>query len=358
MNKTAKKVFAVFTAVLLAFALVLPTSVFASEEQKLIPGGMAFGVKFFTEGAVVLGTTGVETSKGIVSPAKDAGLKTGDIITTAGGKEFKSANDLTQLIAGCGGKPITLGFVRDGKEQTLNITPAKELRSGNYQIGVFVRDSTAGIGTVTYIDPESLDFGGLGHGIYDSETGVLLPLGRGAVVDVNITKVIKSEKNNPGQLQGLFGNIAEGELYENCEQGVFGSFNLIPKNAGNAIPVASRDEIKKGKATILTTLSGSDIKEYEIEIEEIFDKSAATKNFLIRVTDKELLAKTGGIVQGMSGSPIIQNGKLVGAVTHVLVNDPIHGYGICIENMIEAQKNSDRGKLPLSFILFCGIMKI
>ncbi len=336
MNRTAKRFFAALAAVLIAFTLVLPASVSAKEELELIPGGMAFGVKFFTDGAIVLGTTGVETPSGVVSPAKDAGLQTGDVIIQAGGEKFKSATELTELIAGCGGKPISIGFIREGKEQTVNVNPAKELRSGNYQIGVFVRDSTAGIGTVTYIDPETLNFGGLGHGIYDSETGILLPLGRGAVVDVDITKVIKSEKNNPGQLQGIFGSIAEGELFENCEQGVFGSFNILPDGAVDAIPVGSRDELKKGKATILTTLSGSDIKEYDIEIEEILDKSGTSKNFLIRVTDKELLSKTGGIVQGMSGSPIIQNGKLVGAVTHVIINDPVHGYGICIENMLNA----------------------
>ncbi len=340
MNKTAKRLFAVLAAVLLTFALGSPTSVSAKEETELIPGGMAFGVKFFTEGAIVLGTTGVETASGVVSPAKDAGLQSGDVIIHAGGEKFRSASEFSQLIAGCGGKPINIGFIREGNEQSINITPVKELRSGNYQIGVFVRDSTAGIGTVTYIDPETLDFGGLGHGIYDSETGVLLPLGRGAIVDVDINKVIKSEKNNPGQLQGIFGNIAEGELYENSEQGVFGSFNILPDGAGDAIPVASRNELKEGKATILTTLSGSDIQEFDIEIEEILDNSGTTKNFLIRVTDKELLSKTGGIVQGMSGSPIIQKGKLVGAVTHVIINDPIHGYGICIENMLNAADNA------------------
>ncbi len=350
MNRTAKRFFAALAAIIFAFTLVLPTSVFAKEEQKLIPGGMAFGVKFFTEGAIILGTTGVETSSGVVSPAKDAGLQAGDVIIKAGGKEFESAEALTQLISGCGGKPINIVYLRDGNEESVNVKPVKELRSGNYQMGVFVRDSTAGIGTITYIDPETLSFGGLGHGIYDSETGILLPLGRGAVVDVDITKVIKSEKNNPGQLQGIFGNIAEGELCDNCDEGVFGNFNVMPEGAGDAIPVGSRKELKQGKATILTTLSGSEIQEFEIEIEEIFEKSGSTKNFLIRVTDKDLLAKTGGIVQGMSGSPIIQNGKLVGAVTHVIINDPKHGYGICIENMLDSalNVNSQQPYLPIA----------
>ncbi len=336
MNRTAKRAFAVLAAVLLAFALVIPTSVSAQEETELVPGGMAFGVKFFTDGAIVLGTTGVETASGVLAPAKDAGLRAGDIITHAGGKKFESSTELNQIISGCGGKPISIGYIHEGEEKTVNITPARELKSGNYQIGIFVRDSTAGIGTITFINPETLDFGGLGHGIYDSETGILLPLGRGAVVDVDITKVVKSEKNNPGQLQGLFGSIIKGELYENCQQGVFGKLNSLPDLSSKAIPVGKRADLKEGKATILTTLSGSDIQEYDIEIEEIFEKSGTTKNFLIRVTDKELLKKTGGIVQGMSGSPIIQNGKLVGAVTHVIINDPIHGYGICIENMLDA----------------------
>lgn len=322
-SKKMNKAFAVLTAVLLVFSL--SASVSAKNESienidELIPGGMAFGVKFFTEGVIVLGTTGVETASGVVSPAKDAGLTAGDIIIRACGVEFDSANALVELIAGSGGKPVTVAYIRNGTEQTVTVSPARDVANGVYRIGVLVRDSTAGIGTVTFIDPETLDFGGLGHGIYDSETGTLLPLGRGAIVEVEITDVVKSERNSPGELKGAFGKALVGELWDNCDEGVFGRFSEIPDTAYEPMPIAASGELKEGSAYILTTLSGNEIGRYEIEIEQIYKGSGSTKNFLIEVTDERLISKTGGIVQGMSGSPIIQNGKLVGAVTHVCVN--------------------------------------
>ena len=334
-GKFNKKFFALLAAFLLVFTLSASAAA-KTDSYKLIPGGMAFGVKFFTDGCVVIGTTGVESASGLFSPAKDAGLKSGDIIIRAGGREFKTAEELVDLIAGCGGKAITIAYIRDGKENTVNITPVRDNENGKYRIGVLVRDSTAGIGTVTFIDPKTNDFGGLGHGVYDSESAILLPLARGAVVNVNINEVIKSYPNAPGELRGSFDNVAIGELWDNSEQGVFGNFSQIPKTDRAPIPVASRDEVTEGKATILTTLSSGAIGEYGIEIEKIYKSSGNTKNFLIRVTDKSLIDQTGGIVQGMSGSPIIQNGKLVGAVTHVLVNDPTRGYGIFIENMLNS----------------------
>ncbi len=345
-SKRANKFFAVISALLIALSVCV-TAVADSEPssvggvKSLIPGGMAFGVKFFTDGAVVLGTTGVETASGMQSPAKDAGLKAGDIIIRAGGAEFESANELTEIISGTGGRDIVIAYLRDGIEHTATVTPARDVESGTYRMGVFVRDSTAGIGTVTFIDPETLDFGGLGHGIYDSETGSLLPLARGAVVDVEITDVVKSQKNSPGELNGSFGSVGVGDLWDNSEEGVFGRYKKLPEGAKEAIPIASRDELNEGKAYILTTLSDKTVKEYEIEIEHIYNQSGSTKNFLIHVTDEALLSKTGGIVQGMSGSPIIKDGKLVGAVTHVIVNDPTRGYGICIENMLHTAFDVD-----------------
>ncbi len=339
-GRRSKRIFAVLSAVIIVFSLVIPVSGAEYEKastgniETLIPGGMAFGVKFFTKGAIVLGTTGVETASGVVSPAKDIGLKAGDVIIRAGGTSFDSASQLITLISGCGGKSVNIAYLRDGKEHTANILPVRDIESGEYKIGVMVRDSTAGIGTVTYIDPETLDFGGLGHGIYDSETGILLPLSRGAIVDVNIVDVVKSERNDPGELRGEFDRVSKGELWDNTDQGVFGRFNKLPKNVADPIPVGSKADVKIGKAHILTTLSDGTVEKYAIEIEHIYDSTAKTKNFLVKVTDERLIEKTGGIVQGMSGSPIIQNGKLIGAVTHVLVNDPIRGYGIFIENML------------------------
>lgn len=341
MKKRSKSTISILVSVLLVLSLSTSVALNPLAEDsggvgELIPGGMAFGVKFFTEGAIVLGTTGVETSSGVVTPAKDAGLRAGDVILRAGGSEFETANELISIISGSGGKPIVIAYMRNGKEDSLTVTPVRDLENGCYRIGVLVRDSTAGIGTVTFIDPQTRDFGGLGHGIYDSETGTLLPLGRGAVVEVDIIDVEKSEKNHPGSLRGDFGRVPIGELWDNCDEGVFGRFSELPDTSYEPIPIATREEIKEGKATVLTTLSGQKIEEYEIEIERIYANSGSTKNFLVRVTDERLLDKTGGIVQGMSGSPIIQNGKLVGAVTHVLIDDPVHGYGICIENMLSS----------------------
>ena len=325
-----------FIALLVALMFVFTLSASAKDgKRELIPGGMAFGIKFFTDGCVVIGTTGVESASGLSSPAKDAGLEAGDVIIRAGGRAFKTAEELTELISGCGGKAITIVYIRDGKENTVKVTPVRDNENGKYRIGVLVRDSTAGIGTVTFIDPKTNDFGGLGHGVYDSESAILLPLSRGAVVNVTINDVVKSFPNAPGELRGSFDNIAIGELWENSEQGVFGSVSKVPATDRRAIPVADREEVKEGEATILTTLSSGGIGEYGIEIEKIYKGSGDTKNFLIHVTDQSLIDQTGGIVQGMSGSPIIQNGKLVGAVTHVLVNDPTRGYGIFIENMLE-----------------------
>ncbi len=337
MNRRSKKVFAVLISVFMVFSFSIPISAKGIETangviEELIPGGMAFGVKFFTDGAVVIGTTGVETASGIVSPAKDSGLIAGDVIVRAGGNEFSGSGELCELIEGSGGKPIVIAYIRNGEEKTVTVTPARDAENGTFRIGILVRDSTAGIGTVTFIDPETRDFGGLGHGIYDSESGILLPLGKGAVVDVEITSVEKSEKNLPGGLHGSFGKVQVGEIWENSEEGVFGRFDRI--KGSNTIPVASRDELTEGKAHILTTLSTGGVEEFEIEIEKIYEASGTTKNFLIHVTDERLIEKAGGIVQGMSGSPIIKDGKLIGAVTHVLVNDPERGYGICIENML------------------------
>lgn len=302
--RRSKRFFAILSAFIFIFTFAVSANAFDVDNKNeaplmLIPGGMTFGVKFFTEGAIVLGTTGIETSSGVLSPAKDAGLKAGDIITRAGGESFKSANELISLVSGSGGNAIDLEFVRNGETLSTTVVPVRDIESGDFKIGILVRDSTAGIGTVTYIDPKTNDFGGLGHGIYDVETGILLPLGSGAVVDVDITNVVKSLKNSPGELRGNFGALAKGELWSNSEEGVFGTFYEIPQTHYNPIPIARRGDISTGKAHILTTLEDGNIEEYEILIENIYESSGSTKNFLVCITDERLLEQTGGIVQGM-----------------------------------------------------------
>ena len=339
-NKCLKTVFALFAVFALISAAVLQAGVLPasaeSSDLMLIPGGSAFGIKFFALGALVIGTTGIETEQGLVFPAKDAGIRSKDIIIRVCGREIESAYQMSEIISGSAGIPVAVAYLRDGKENTVNVTPVKEMSSKEYKIGVMVRDSTAGIGTVTYIVPATKEFGGLGHGINDSETNVLFPLAKGITVDATIRNVVKSEKNRPGELKGDFGKAETGRLYSNTDMGVFGKFEKLPKNVSSPVPVASRDEMKEGEAKVITTLSESGPEEYSINIDKIYDKSGKTKNFLLRITDEKLLSAAGGIVQGMSGSPIIQNGKLVGAVTHVLVNDPTRGYGIFIENMLDA----------------------
>lgn len=307
--------------------------------SELIPGGMAFGVKYYAKGAIVIGTCDVETASGLVSPARDAGLAAGDIVTAAGGKEIGSLEELLELIQGCGGKKIEIQYLRDGKKQNTFVTPVIDKGANAYRMGVWVRDSTAGIGTITFIDANTRRFGGLGHGINDSATGLLMPFGRGSITDVKITGVVRGRKSVPGELKGEFGPQDTGKLLANTEVGVFGTYETLPAQLPEPVPVAPAAALREGKAVVRTSAGGS-LQEYAIEIEEIYKDSGRTKNFLVRVTDERLLSLTGGIVQGMSGSPILQDGKLVGAVTHVLVNDPTRGYGICIDNMLEEMEKA------------------
>jgi stage IV sporulation protein B len=304
---------------------------------KLYPGGIPFGVKFMTEGIIVAGICDVKTESGKVCPASSAGLKQNDVIVKANGAPLTDATMLTSLAENSGGKPISIEYTRNGKTATTTLTPAYCKEEGKYKTGMYVRDSGAGIGTVTYIVPETYGFGGLGHGICDADTGKLIPMQRGSVVDVSINGVVKGLSGTPGEVKGYFCSGKTGTLFTNTECGVFGAFASLPTNlTAQPMPVGTRNELREGKAYILSTLDGQTPVKYEIEISDIRLNSMSNKCFTVKVTDTALLQKSGGIVQGMSGSPIIQNGKLVGAVTHVLINDPTTGYGIFIENMLNA----------------------
>ena len=310
---------------------------------KVYVGGIPFGVKFMTEGVILTGVCDVKTSSGSVCPAAKAGLKQGDVITLVNGTPIVDASTLTCATESSGGKAITLEYTRDGKRASTSLTPALCAEDGKYKTGMLVRDSGAGIGTVTYVIPGTLDFGGLGHGICDADTGRLTPMGRGSVVGVTINGVIKGLSGTPGEVKGFFSSGKTGTLLKNTECGVFGAFASLPSGlSSELISLGTRGELKAGKAYILSTLEGTTPKKYEIEISEIRLSSTSNKCFTVKVTDPALLQKSGGIVQGMSGSPIIQNGKLVGAVTHVLINDPTTGYGIFIENMLSASQMTMR----------------
>ena len=304
---------------------------------KLYPGGMPFGVKFLTEGVIVTQISSVKTQSGEKSPAKTAGMLAGDIIIEVNGASVGDAESLISLAENSRGAPLSVTYLRDGKRGTAKVTPVKATEDGKYKTGLCVRDSGAGIGTVTYILPSDMSFGGLGHGICDGQTGRVIPMERGSVVGVAISGVVKGISGTPGEVRGYFSSGKTGTLLKNTEWGVFGVFASMPSGVvSEPLPVGMRNELREGKAYIYSTLEGNTPQKYEIEICDIKINSTSNKCFTVKVTDPALLNKSGGIVQGMSGSPIIQNGKLVGAVTHVLVNDPTTGYGIFIENMLNA----------------------
>ena len=303
----------------------------------VIPMGTAVGIKLFSDGVLVVGVSGVETEKGSVSPGRQSGLKAGDIITHINGSEVDTVEQVQKVLERQGDEQLTIQAVRSDKNLQLT-AQAVENRQGVRQLGVWLRDSMAGIGTVTYYDPNSGAFGALGHGINDTDTATLMPMETGSIMPASVSDVKKGLPGQPGELRGEFDLKRDlGVLSANTRQGVFGCADGLPLPAGaKPVPMGKKDEVKVGKATILSNVRGTQVEEFDVELVCVDKGSTGNKNMLLKVTDPELLELTGGIVQGMSGSPIIQDGKLVGAVTHVLVNDPTRGYGIFIENMLDA----------------------
>lgn len=295
------------------------------ERPMLIPCGTPFGIKLKTSGVMAVSITKD-------SPAEKSGIKEGDVIISVNGEEVNSNSEIGSAIQLC---PQSCEIIlrRGNAEKLITLTPYEDC--GIYKIGIWVRDSAAGIGTMTYCDPDNGMYGGLGHPVSDVTTGKLMPLSSGEITAAEITGAIKGEAGNPGELCGtLLADECLGTLTHNTECGIFGKTNVAPDAA--AIPMAFRQEVHTGAATILTTINGSSPKEYGIEIEHInICDMDSSKSMVIRITDPELLQATGGIVCGMSGSPIIQDGRLVGAITHVFLNDPARGYAVFCETMLE-----------------------
>lgn len=309
---------------IMMLALLLPTAAAAAQEDTVVLGGEPFGLTMYTSGVIVVN---VEDGD---SPARDAGVKENDIIIRANGKEIKSNEELKRIVENSGGADIELSLSRGESPISLSVTPQRD-DDGVYTIGMWVRDSTAGLGTVTYFDEATCSFGALGHGINDRDTGILLPLRSGRIVDAEITSVTKAQPGVAGGLNGCMGSTAIGTVTDNNDYGIYGKYEILPQ--GKRLECADDSEITTGAAEIYCTLDDSGVQSYTVEIEKMNLSADTGQNMVLRVTDDALLERTGGIVQGMSGSPIVQNGKLIGAVTHVFVNSPQYGYGISIGNM-------------------------
>ena len=328
MGKFMKKPGRLALCLALSFCMITGAEA-AHTPETLTAGGIPFGVRFYSEGIVVVGFTEVETSLGTRTPAYDAGLRLGDVITHVSGCPVKTSEEMIRLIEDSG-PSVEITYVRDGDESTVTLIPSLSARDGRMKTGMWIRDTTAGIGTVTYINPETGEFAGLGHGICDTETGDLLTMERGTVVDVRLTGISRGISGTPGELRGYFMSDKTGVLLGNTECGVYGVFTDPPSDGLEDIPVGTRWDVAEGDAVIRCTLDDCGPMEYSVRISAIRRDSRDNRSFTVEVTDPQLLEKTGGIIQGMSGSPILQNGRLIGAVTHVLISDPAKGYGIFI----------------------------
>ncbi len=296
--------------------------------------GAPFGIKMFANGAMIVGFSDIYTTLGYKNPAKTAGLRMGDVITSIAGMETKTNEDVAAALQGLAGAPAEVVFVRDGLQKTTQLTAVLDAAADAYRTGMWVRDSSAGIGTLTFIDGATGVFGGLGHSIHDVDTGLTISLLKGEIVPVEITGAVAGSAGSPGELKGRFLNGAcAGDITVNGETGVYGTMSTSWPGVG--MEVALAQEVETGDAELLTTIDGQEPQRFSATIEKIaLSADSPNRNMVVRVTDERLLAATGGIVQGMSGSPILQNGRLVGAVTHVLVNDPTRGYAIFAENML------------------------
>lgn len=307
--------------------------------KTVIPCGNSIGVKIHTNGALVVGTTSVLSSDGkYYEPFKSSNINIGDYIIKINDLQIKDISQVTSIIEKSLGQTIKLEIKRNGRIIYTTVKPCKS-QDGIYRIGIWLRDSTAGIGTLTFYDKDNGIYGALGHGITDIDSGMLMTINNGEIVPSKVISVKKGYRGKPGELKGmLMEHYGKSNIIQNTEYGIYGKIDknstIIPHN--KALPIALRNEIKEGPAQIITNINGSDLNIYNIEIQKVFLQNIdSSKNLIIKITDERLLNYTGGIVQGMSGSPIIQNGKLIGAVTHVLINDPTRGYGVFIESMIQ-----------------------
>lgn len=317
----------------LAVAVALTTAAWA---QELVVGGQAVGIQVGTKGVLIAGLTQVETANGSKSPAQDAGLKKGDLIVEMGGESIAKASELIDRVAELDGRPAELTVQREKKTLRVTVQPV-ESAEGQWMMGMWLRDGVSGIGTLTFCDPATGIYGALGHSISDADTGLEMPLDDGSITDAEIVSITKGLPGAPGELNGCadMGRVL-GSIDGNTAHGIYGrmytALGTRRLETGN---------ITTGPATIVSTVSGRQPEEYDVEINRIY-RDAGGEHVMLTVVDSELCARTGGIVQGMSGSPILQGGRLVGAVTHVFVNDPTRGYGVSIQDMLASAGVKDK----------------
>lgn len=334
MKKIIKSISLSLVAAIIMGVVAVPAAARESSRKTVRLGGQPFGVKFYSDGVMIIELEEFFDGEKYVCPASKAGLRVNDVINSINGIPIKTNEDVISVISNGNGETLNVNYKRNGETGNAEIKPEKNT-VGIYLLGAWIRDSSAGIGTVTYYDENHNYFAALGHGICDNDTGALMPLRSAEIINVNVRSVNRSLDGAVGSLNGYFGDKVLGNLTKNTSIGVFGttSDNFISNH--QEIEIADFKEIKRGEAQLYTTISGEKEEKYSVEITDIRNhNSESNENFVIKITDKRLLEKCGGIVQGMSGSPIVQDGKLVGAVTHVFVNRVSEGYGVAAQFMV------------------------
>lgn len=322
---------------------VKEVSVNIIDDIEVVPLGKLVGMKLYIKGVLVVGMSEIygENNK-VYRPYENTGIKEGDTITKINDEEIVSTEDMIECINNSHGKEIRITYIHNNKVLEANITPV-ETDKNNYKVGLWVRDTAAGVGTATFYDNKTGKVAMLGHGILDVDTEELIDISDGKITSTNVVSIIKGENGKTGRIQGVIEGQEEiGEISKNTYYGVYGQLynsNKLEFHTSNSTKIALRNEIETGEATLMCTLEDGSVGEYTVEIEKIYlNNNSNNKSMLLKITDKELLEKTGGIVQGMSGSPIMQNGKLIGALTHVLVQNPTQGYAVFADIMVKEMR--------------------
>lgn len=320
------------TLIFLLALIIIPQSIFAYSD-KIIVSGETVGIKLNTDGILIVGSYEINGHNTL----KEANLMNGDIIDKINNKEVNSVQEMVNIITSCNCNNLKINYIRNNKINKTTLPLYED--NGTLKTGLYVKDSISGVGTLTFIDPKTKYFGVLGHEITDTNTGKIIDISEGTIFDSQITGIKRSSEGNPGEKNALlFSDKVQGKVFENTKKGIFGEYTS-EIDTSKLYKVANIDDIKIDDATILTVLDGVKVDEYSIKITSVTETKDKLKNIQFEITDKELLEKTNGIIQGMSGSPIIQDDYVIGAVTHVVVNDPHKGYGILITNMLEEAEN-------------------